>query len=277
MHTTMSDGECTPVEMVDLAHQQGVYFMSITDHDSVAGIVPATARAKALGIEFFPGVEISCYDQKDTHILGYNIDITNVKLNDALNRLMEERKTRFGKMLHALQQDGIPVTQQAVLAHCKGSIIGRPHIAQAMVDLGYGTSCREIFQRYLHSGSKYYVSYQKLTVKQGLELIKNAGGLSVLAHPKLLRYDNLDTYQLLKRYKSIGLDGIEVYYPCHHDREIKAYTQMAKELNLLVTFGSDYHNAHERNKNRIGYPDYLRNIPETMAILRKHKKEANFA
>lgn len=277
IHTTASDGVMTPTEIVEYAKNNDVYFMSITDHDSISGITSAYKKAQELNIEFITGIELSCHDKKDTHVLGYNIDINNPKLLAAIDHLKKERLNRSIKMIKKLREDGFDINDQDVARFCNKDVIGRPHIAQMLIEKGYGNSTKEIFQKYIGSAAPYYIAYDKLSIKAGFDAIKSAGGLPVLAHPKLLRYNNLDTYKLLKRYKAMGLAGIEVYYPCHSNRDIKAYLQMAQELGLIVTFGSDFHNLTDKNKNKIGYDDSCYLIKETMDYLISHKNEKKSA
>lgn len=267
MHSIYSDGEQTPSELVDIAKQNNISVISLTDHDCVDGIWAAEQAGKKAGITVIPGIELSCFDKKDTHVLGYNIDCNDKSLNDTLNALQKSRIERMEKIIQKLQQGGFEISVQDAKRHCSGQVMGRPHIAAALIEKGYGSDTRDIFHKFIGSDCKYYVPYKKLTVQEGIDLIHGAGGIAVIAHPKLLRYNSMDFTSLIRTYAAMGMDGIEVYYPCHYNEHIKLFYGLAKELNLYVTCGGDYHNEHDPKKNIMGYEMDLPGVKETIEFL----------
>lgn len=267
MHSSVSDGDKTPRELVAVAKEKNVDIISLTDHDSVGGISEAAEEAKKKDIGFIAGIELSCYDKKDTHVLGYNIDWQDEDFKGALWELQQSRMNRMEKMVESLRKDGFNITMDEVNAKCNGQTMGRPHIAAVMVEKGYGKDIRTVFNKYIGSGCRYYVSYKKLEVAEGINIIHKAGGLAVLAHPKLLRYNAKDFTKLIKRYKELGMDGIEVYYPCHYDEHVKLFSSLAKELDLLMTCGGDYHSEWDCTKNTMGFESTLPGIEHTLEVL----------
>ena len=209
MHSCYSDGERTPVQLIELAKEKGIDAVSLTDHDCIEGLDEMSRAAKNAGIAFVSGVELSCYDKKDTHILGYKVDWHNDTFRNTLNSLQKSRIIRMEQMVERLIKGGFDITMDEVVAKSAGKVLGRPHVATVLVEKGYGTNTRDIFNKYISAGCPYYVPYQKLCVEEGIRLIHEAGGYAVLAHPKLLRYNTREFTTLICQYKKLGLDGIE--------------------------------------------------------------------
>ncbi|MBQ9625328.1 MAG: hypothetical protein IJR47_04385, partial [Clostridia bacterium] len=202
---------------------------------------------------------LSCFDKRDTHILGYNINWQDNTFKSRLKELQSLRQSRMEQMVQGLIEDGFEISMEEVKARCCGRVMGRPHVAAVMVEKGYGKTTRDIFNKYIGNGCKYYVKYKKLEVKEGIDLIHSAGGYAVLAHPRLLRYNAREFTPLLKQYKELGLNGIEAYYPCHKNEDIRLYQSLAKELDLFVTCGGDFHNPEDPTKNTLGFN--LKDLP----------------
>lgn len=267
MHSSVSDGDKSPGELVNVAVKKNISVMSLTDHDSVGGIEETMEEAKKHNIGFIPGIELSCFDKKDTHVLGYNIDWQDETFKSALKKLQDSRMNRMEKMVEGLKKGGFDICMDEVRSKCSGQVMGRPHIAEVLVEKGYGKDTRDVFGKYIGSGKKYYVPYKKLGVDEGIKLIHECGGKAVLAHPKLLRYNAKDFAELLEKYSAFGLDGIEVYYPCHYDEHIKLFSKLARKLNMLMTCGGDYHNDHDVTKNTMGFDVTLPGIEHTLDVL----------
>ena len=201
------------------------------------------------GIRIIPGIEFSAHHEtSEIHILGYNIDIYNKELGDRLNDVVEGRWTRFSTMIEKLQGLGYEINETDVLEIADGSTsISRSHIAQTMVKKGYFHTVADTFAQLLEKGKPAYVSHYRLEPGEIIDLIKNSGGTPVLAHPKLVKDDQL-VEELLKK----GIEGIEAIYPRHTDEDTKRYLEMADKYHLLVTGGSDFHGIAGRLPKFLG-------------------------
>ncbi|MGE0643022.1 MAG: PHP domain-containing protein [Nitrospira sp.] len=242
LHTTHSDGSCTPTEVVDLAHQAGVTAMAITDHDITTGIPEAISAGEQHGIEIIPGVEISSLmERSELHILGYFLDWQDHDLNERFKSLRDSRHRRNPQIVSRLQSLGIDITYDDVRALAGSDSVGRPHIARALIDKGVVTSAKEAFDRFLGDGKPAYVPRELPTPAEAIRWIKAAGGLAVLAHPTWVKPTEQSLTELVRRLKEEGLDGVEVYYSTHAARQTREYLSLAQQLGLLVTGGSDFH------------------------------------
>lgn len=251
MHTTFSDGKLTPEELVAQAKAAGLKYIAITDHDTVDGVsyLYENGMYPTKGIHVIPGIEFSAHHPvHEIHILGFNVDIYYPDLLDKLNDVTEARWTRFSDMVEKLQALGYPITEGEVLTLAGGSkSISRSHIARILVKKGFFSSVREAFSAVLEKGKPAYVPHYHLEVEEIIELIKAAGGTSVLAHPKLVGDDDL-VRDICKR----GIEGIEVFYPRHDAADTARYYMMAQEFNLLPAGGSDFHGYPTRQPSEIG-------------------------
>lgn len=242
VHTTASDGVYTPSEIVEMAKKIGLGAIAITDHDTIAGIPEAMDAARRIGIDIVPGVEISSQlNGLDIHILGYYIDIHDRTLADRLRQLREAREERNRRMIQKLNKLGIQITLEEVWNTVKKEpgqdiVLGRPHIAEALVSKGEADSIADAFKRYLAAGAKAYVQPERIVPKEAVRWIHEAGGSAVIAHPGLYRRDDL-----VKLIIAGGIDGIEAYHADHSPEEERHYAQMAEDAKLIVTAGSDFH------------------------------------
>ncbi len=252
LHTTASDGRFTPEEIVCLAVRLGINVISITDHDSVAGIIPALAAAKSFpALTVIPGIEINVdVPGSEVHILGYFIDYTNQELCSTLHRLRTSRERRAQTMIAKLENLGMKIDWQRVQELAKGGSIGRPHIAQALLEKGYVSSLTEAFTKYIGRNGPAYAEREKITPIQAVELIKKTQGLPVLAHPADI--PNLDHF--LPELISAGLVGIEVWYDGYSSEIISWLQSIAFKYNLIVTGGSDYHGFGDVPETKLGEP-----------------------
>jgi predicted metal-dependent phosphoesterase TrpH len=244
-HTTASDGSLTPTQLVALAKETGLAALGVTDHDTVAGLAEADAAALAAGLILVPGVELSVdYPHGQFHLLGYFVDYTSRTLLDRLQYLQDFRSNRNEKMVALMQQAGLPITMADLEREAGGDVIGRPHMALAMVRKGIVASTQEAFDRYLADGKPFHLPKVKLGPAEAIALLHSAGAVTVLAHPKYLKID--DPAQLrtqLARFKEMGLDGIEVFYFRHTEAETALYQQLAHDLGFVISGGSDFHGA----------------------------------
>jgi predicted metal-dependent phosphoesterase TrpH len=244
-HTTASDGSLTPSELVALARQTGLSALGVTDHDTVGGLVEATTAAGEADLTLVPGVELSVdYPHGQFHLLGYFVDFTSRALLDRLQYLQDCRFRRNEKMVELMQQAGLPITWEDVEREAGGDVLGRPHMALALVRKGVVGSTQEAFDRYLADGKPCHVPKVKLHPPEAIALLKSAGAVTVLAHPKYLRIDDPEKLRAeLAGFKETGLDGIEVFYFRHTEEETALYGEIARELGFVISGGSDFHGA----------------------------------
>ena len=242
LHTTHSDGSCTPSEVVNMAHQAAVTALAITDHDITTGIAEAIAAGQQCGIEIIPGVEISSLGgNSELHILGYFLDCQDSDLLEHLKTLRDGRHRRNPRIIEQLQTLGIDITFDEVRALAGTDSIGRPHIARVLMDKRVVTSAKEAFDRFLAEGKPAYVPRELPSPAEAIRWIKAARGLAVLAHPTWVKVTEQPLIDLVRQLKSDGLDGVEVYYSTHAARQTREYLSLAQQLGLLVTGGSDFH------------------------------------
>ncbi|MDF2670911.1 MAG: metal-dependent phosphoesterase [Paenibacillus sp.] len=244
MHTTASDGTHPPAHNVRMAKAAGLYGIAITDHDTVAGVAEAVQAGLELDVLVVPGVEISTVaDGRDIHILGYYIDIHNEQLLTRLQQLRNTREHRNALILDKMNELGIPITMEEVTTLAGKSpsgdeTIGRPHIAEVLMNKGIVSSISEAFDRYLGSNGAAYVNPPRITPYDAIDWIKEAGGAAVVAHPGLYGDD-----LLVERIVLYGADGIEVFHSDHSPEEEAKYLKMANKLGCFVTAGSDFHGS----------------------------------
>ncbi len=250
-HSTASDGRLTPTQLIELAHARDVRVLALTDHDTLDGVAEAQAAGARVGMRVIAGVEISTLspEGKEVHILGYGLAPRDDSTRDAIGGLREVRVTRARKILNALNRVGAPVSFERVRALAGDGMIGRPHIARALVEAGHVASVQDAFDRYLAEGAPAYAPNDALTPAEAVKLIHKAHGCAVLAHPSLYR-GNLDT--LFDHVLEAGLDGIEVLHPDNPDDARARYEALAYRHGLIVTGGSDYHSDNGHHEVSLG-------------------------
>jgi len=243
IHTTASDGSLTPSQLVGYAKEKDLKAIAITDHDTIEGNEEAIKEGIQEGIQVVPGVEISVdYFQGTMHMLGYFITIEDTTLKEKLTLLQESRADRNPKIVVKLNQLGLALTYEEVVQASGGGQIGRPHIAQALMKKGYIKSIQEAFDKYLGKGAPAYTDKFRLSAEEAINMITNARGIPVLAHPFTLHCKSSDELEVLvKKLANQGLQGLEVYYSEHDQRQTSHYHLLAKRYNLVITGGSDFH------------------------------------
>ena len=244
-HSTASDGTLSPKELVLLAERQGLAAISLTDHDTIDGIEEAYEEAEKCSLKFIPGIEISGeYFPGPVHILGYWIDWENSTLKSVLDELIGFRNNRNFIIIEKLNELGLNIDYSEVEALAMDSVVGRPHFAEVIVKKGFADSINDAFNKYLAYGRAAYMSKKRLSVSQGVDLIRSAGGFPVLAHPGHYGFpDPISFKNAVTDLKRKGIAGIEVYYPTHSVNEIQLFKMVAEELDLAITAGSDFHGA----------------------------------
>jgi len=237
IHSTASDGTLTPEQLVAFALEKRFTALALADHDSVAGIEPALAAAAGTDLVVIPAVEISTdHGQTEVHILGYFVDHRHPDLLAKLTAIREARAGRADAIVARLRELGVDITYEQVLQQAQGASVGRPHVAAALVANGHVNSPQEAFDRYLGRGKPGYVPRYKLTPQEAIALIRRCGGLPVLAHPGLVRDD-----ELVREIIAWGVEGLEAYHTAHTAAQSARYARLARERGLLITGGTDSH------------------------------------
>ena len=237
LHTFFSDGTFTPEELVGRASKLGFAAIAVTDHDTVEGCDRAAAACTAANMEFITGTELTAeHADTEVHILAYFVDTRNQHLLTRIAEFQTVRQSRIHEMVAALNKLGIPLKAESVfaLANCKSP--GRPHVARALVKEKLIGNLDEAFERYLKKGRPAWVPKTKMSALEGVELIHQAGGLAVMAHPGLNRTD-----EIIPDLVDAGLDGIECFHTKHSTAMAERYLEIAEKYHLLVTGGSDCH------------------------------------
>ena len=244
VHTTASDGTTPPGDAVRLAAESGLRALAITDHDNIGGYAAAARAGKALGVEVVPGVEISTRFHRAVHILGYYIDPESPALKPVLDWVVQDRDARNEKMAALMAADGLPISYEQMHERF-GAVVGRPHFARVLVELGLAETVKDAFDRFVEKGQKYYVGRNFLSIERSIEIIRAGGGVPVLAHPFQYKLDDAALRELIEHCIESGLLGLECRYS-GYDEDMCAYLlALAEEYRLLPTGGSDYHGANK--------------------------------
>ncbi len=248
-HSTASDGTTPPQKLGALAAEAGLSAIALTDHDTTAGHAQCKTGCTKAGVEFVPGIEVSCDRGKPVgamHILGYFVDGKTPALKDVIAELHEAREQRAPHVVEKLNALGCDISLEQIRNTAGCAMIGRPHIAAVLVEQGYAKSIKDAFNRYIGQGAPAYVRKDNMPTGRAIAAIHAAGGLAVLAHPVQLRCDDDEELAaVIGRLIDQGLDGMEVYH-CDHDAAlVEQYTQFAKRHDLLMTGGSDFHGTRK--------------------------------
>ena len=235
-HTNASDGTLTPDELVAAMRERNVGIFSITDHDTLDAYT--TLRGKKIDATVIPGVEINCSLRGgEVHVLGYKLPLEESNLSRILREHRSSRFERAKQMVSQLNAAGIPLTFEQVQAEAVGSLaLGRPHVGKALVRHRHVKDIQAVFRDWLVTGKPGYVPQDYILPYRAVELIKDAGGVAVLAHPGRLKDE-----AVIEDLAKFGLDGLEVFYPTHSPQQIAFYRSQAKEHKLVMTAGSDFH------------------------------------
>lgn len=259
LHTTCSDGVCSPLEIVYKAKKAGLDVISITDHDNLAGIEAASEYGRQVGVEVIPGVEISTdIEDKEVHLLGYFIDIYNDEFQKYLSFFRQERYNRALRIVKKLNNLGVFISIESVLQKAKSGAVGRPHIAQALIEAGYVGNFYEAFDKFIGNQSPAFERKIHLSPQSALKLISDAGGLSFIAHPGYI------SEKILLSLINAGIDGIEVVHPSHNNNQVKYFRGIVNEYCLLASGGSDYHGGKREDEQNLGKFFITRNNLDAM-------------
>lgn len=247
LHSIFSDGTFTPEEVVAHGKRLGFAALALTDHDTVEGCERMAAACQAEGIEFIPGSELTAeFGDHELHILGFYLDTKHERLLNEMARFQAVRQQRIRDMVARINELGVPLEVASVfeLANCRSP--GRPHVARAMVKAGLCGSLDEAFELFLKKHRPAWVPKAKMSALHAIELIHEAGGLAVMAHPGLNKCD-----EVIPELVKSGLDGIECYHTKHTRNTAAHYLNISKQYGLLVTGGSDCH-GQSKGKPLIG-------------------------
>jgi predicted metal-dependent phosphoesterase TrpH len=246
-HSTVSDGQLAPGEVVAQAWEAGVTTLALTDHDAIAGVAEAAEAAKGLGVELVPAIEMSCVHEyaEDLHVCGYWVDLERIA--PACERAQKERVERAGAIIKRLQGWGFEVKLEDAIKEAGDALsIGRPHIARAA---GASGDLGPFFEEYLVPGAKAFVPRTWPTAEQAIALIREAGGAAVIAHPY---WDIDDPGEVEDLIRSVGADGVETFYPAHSKEQTEHLLKLCDELNLVPTGSSDYHGPTHKTFSKFG-------------------------
>jgi 3',5'-nucleoside bisphosphate phosphatase len=258
IHTTASDGSCTPKEVVQLAKQNDVCAIAITDHDTMDGVEEAIEEGERLGVNVIRGIEISTEIHqnenaymdglvgRELHILGYFLNGAGEGLDIVIEGLKKVRESRNVLMLQRLNELGLAITMDDLREETSGEIMARPHFANCLVTKGYVKSIEEAFAKYLGDGKPGYVSRIRPSVEEGIRMIKDAGGIPVLAHPVLLGFSVETLDGLMGMLLPFGLMGVEAYYSLNRGNDTGNFLRLCIKHGLFATGGSDFHGAYRK-------------------------------
>jgi predicted metal-dependent phosphoesterase TrpH len=273
LHTTASDGKLSPAELVKLSVTLKLDVISITDHDTVNGISPALSASKEYSsLTVIPGVELSTdVPCGEIHMLGYFVDYRDEALADSLATLRSSREGRALKMVVKLGELGMNIDLNRIKELAQGGSVGRPHIAQVLLESGYVATFKEAFDKYIGRNGPAYAEREKMTPIESIELIKNAGGLPVLAHPANI--EDLDS--ILPELKKAGLVGIEVFYTKYTAEIISRLLTLATRYKLVTTGGTDYHHFQNDAEDVIGsVPIPPDSVKQLISLSKKQDQES---
>ena len=265
-HTTCSDGRDAPAELARLAKRAGIDVLAVTDHDTLDGIAPAAREGRKIGLRVVPGLEMSSqFEGRDVHVLGIGVDPSNRPLRAQLSSMRRARRVRVRKICAALAKAGLDLAPADVLAEAGGKSVGRKHVARAMVKRGLVPNEGVAFEKYLGEGGPAHVRSTEISPAQAASFIRKAGGLPVLAHPHFFGDDAL----VRRILDSTLFAGIEAHHRFERPRKYLAYLALARERNLLVTGGSDYHG--DDHPHNAGMGEFL-TPPDQWARLERRLK-----
>lgn len=244
LHTRFSDGTDTPERVVELAHAAGLAALAITDHDNIEALAVAAPVAQRLGLELLAGIEMSASTQDaEVHLLGFLFDPAHTGLTRHLREQQARRVERVREMVRRLQAAGVRIEAEEVFAVAGEGTVGRPHVARVLLRHGYVQSLPEAFQRYIGQDNPGFVPGSPLAPRQILQVIREAGGVPVLAHPVHMKQD-----ALIAQFAEQGLAGLEVHHADHTPELVRQYDAIADRLGLLKTGGSDYHGESKEGR-----------------------------
>lgn len=250
-HSTFSDGDFAPDVLAQRVAHAGVSVWSLTDHDTSEGCSVARKCAENLGIEFIDGIEISAFFGQSIHVLGYGFNPDSDAIREYSNRRLEMRRERMLRMVQTLNELGVDITFAQVEEEAAGAdALTRPHLAKALVSRGTVSTVQEAFDTYLGDGKPAFAETPWPPVPEAIEVIHQAGGIAVLAHPG--QYSHVVTASVFADWVGAGLDGVECHHPRHDKIDVRRYIEWADQAGILKTASSDYHGPDHRSQMELG-------------------------
>lgn len=240
-HTTASDGQYSPSELIDRAKDAGIQCLAVTDHDTVDGVEEAVKAGSTNGILVLRGVELGAKEYRYLHILGLGLPSGHTPLDDLCRKLKESRNERKYRIAAFLKEKGIIVPLDEVEKLAGGGVVARPHFAKVMLDHGFVSSIKDAFDRYLDTNEYQRIERFKASAAECIQAIHQSGGKAVLAHPYQLGLPDAALESLIAALRNEGLEALECYYPQHSPDMVKKYLVLAKKFGLHITAGSDFH------------------------------------
>lgn len=253
-HSSASDGTYSPSQLMEYAREKGIKAIALTDHDTTDGIIEAQAKAKELGIEFCPGIELSVqWPTGEFHLLGLGLKTVSKELSSAIEFLRQERDNRNRKMAAKLQEAGINITYEEVVEKAGTSTIGRPHFASLMIEKGLIKVRQQAFDQYFAKGRPCYIDRTGLELEDAVKAIKTSGGIPVQAHPlsMYISWGKMDDAMIDIQMR--GVEGLEAWHPGTRVNEAYRLEELAKKLGMVATAGSDFHGEKVRADRKIGH------------------------
>jgi len=250
VHSVYSDGTDSPAELVRSAVESGVTGLALTDHDTTDGVDEFLDACRAAAITGISGIELSCDSlgsDEELHILGYGLDPTHPLVVKTANWAKEKREERNRRIVAKLNELGFPLTWEEVLEQTETGVVGRPHIASALLARKVVTDIKQAFSLYLAKGKLAYQEREYMAPQEGIEMIHAAGGVAVIAHPFLWLKDSHELEAGFRKLKAMGADGVEVRYSAHTSEQMMELLRMAGEIGFFPTGGSDYHGTRKKD------------------------------
>ena len=278
-HTTASDGQYTPSQLIEKAKNAGLKVIAITDHDTVAGLEEGQKKADEVGIKFVPGIEINIqWPTGEFHLLGLGLNHISPEMKDIIKDLQEERKTRNQIIIDKMNENGIHVTMDEMLEIYKTSSIGRPHFADYLVSHKIVKNRQAAFDKYLANGRPFYYPHHGADLDMAITAIAECGGIPVIAHPLSLYVSWGKIEPVLTDIKERGVKGLEAWHPGARIVECKRLEEMGRRLGFFITAGSDFHGEAIRANRKIGYTSGMTKIDDKFwdEELSKHVIISNF-
>lgn len=254
VHTTASDGQYTPSEIIQKAKDKNLKAIAITDHDTVNGIEEGRKAAKEANIDFVPGIELNINGSAgEFHLLGLGIQTVSKSMESILENVIKNRDLRNQSIIEKMQQDGVDITLEELNQEFPNTIIGRPHFAAMLVKKGVVKVRQQAFDQYLARGRKWYVERVGTNLDEAIVAIKDCGALPIIAHPMSLYLSWGKLPEMMQKYADQGIVGIEAFHPGARVTECLRLEELGRKLGLIITAGSDFHGEKIRTDRRIGH------------------------
>ena len=253
-HSNLSDGVLPPAELVARARDHGVELYALTDHDEVAGLAEAAATAERLGLAFVPGVEVSVtWGSTTIHVVGLGVEYRDGRLQRRLEAVRAGRIRRAQEMSAQLARAGIEGAFEGALVYAGNpQMISRTHFARFLVETGHCRDVRDVFSRYLTEGKPGFVPHAWASLEEAIDMIDDAGGVAVVAHPGRYKLNELALHTLLEQFQNLGGTGLEVATSNHTEREMRRFADLAREFGFEASGGSDFHGPGESENVELG-------------------------